>query len=448
MALPATWRVGPRRRQEKQGGKPFEVAPLTTDEGQIGSLVLLGGPVEPLDPASLSLLGASAALIIEQATLVEQLRSEMARTERTSDQVMRTERLRVVGEMALGIAHEFNNVLNAMLGQIGVLEIVSDGNLACRGPIARLKKVAMEGARTVSRLQDFSRQRRDREFSTVDLTALVEALVSDLRRRTPDLVIDDEIAPGVTVLGDEAELRDALAAIGDNAVEAQGTCVTVRLARGGLHAVLLIGDDGCGMSRDARRRAFDPFFTTKGGAASGLGLSVAYGILRRHGGRIDLESAPNEGTRVRLRLPAVDHVAPFRSTAAATTATVASLRILLVEDDDDNREAMEVLLGAGGHTTVTASSGTEGIKRFDPTAFDLVLTDLGLPDMTGWDVAREVRRRSSTVPVALITGWGMNQSSDEIHRHGVDALIKKPIEPNRFLEQLGGIGAQRRTGRA
>jgi CheY-like chemotaxis protein len=195
------------------------------------------------------------------------------------------------------------------------------------------------------------------------------------------------------------------------------------------------------MSRESRRRAFDPFFTTKGSLASGLGLSVAYGIVRRHGGRIDLESAPGQGTRVRIRLPALGLAAspaPLLP-AAEPSPQAARARILLVEDDDDNREAMASLLGLGGHQVTAAASGGDGVRRLAADRFDLVVTDLGLPDMTGWEVARQVKEACGATPVALITGWGLNLAPEEIRRRGVDLLIKKPIEPRKFLLQVSGL---------
>ena len=129
-------------------------------------------------------------------------------------------------------------------------------------------------------------------------------------------------------------------------------------------------------------------------------------------------------------------VAAPRSPAADPGA----VRILLVEDDADNREAMATLLGLGGHHVTAAPSGHDGLRQFQPDSFDVVLTDLGLPDMTGWEVARHVKELSSKTPVALITGWGLNLAQEEIERRGVDLLIKKPIEPRTFLSRLAALG--------
>jgi CheY-like chemotaxis protein len=204
------------------------------------------------------------------------------------------------------------------------------------------------------------------------------------------------------------------------------------------------------MTRDVRKRAFDPFFTTKGSLANGLGLSVAYGIVRRHGGRIELESAPGQGTRVRVKVPSLATPSLLTPVDVPSVAPRAhgSVRVLLVEDDADNRDAMAELLRLGGHVVTAAETGVDGVRRFARDAFDLVVTDLGLPDMTGWDVAREVKELSASTPVALVTGWGLNLASDEIRRRGVDLLIRKPIEPRKFLAQLAQLARSGREAQA
>jgi signal transduction histidine kinase/CheY-like chemotaxis protein len=431
----------------RRGLAPVELAPLRFEEQVLGVLALFGGPVEPLTGDDLAVLGGSAAYVLEQARTLDEQRRALETQERIQDQVVRTERLRVLGEVALGIAHDFNNVLNAMLVQVGVLELLAKEQPSLAAPIEHLKHVALDGASTVSRLQDFSRQRRDQEFAELDLTDLCRSASVMVRERVcAPLQVEERLEAAVLVAGNARELREAIDAVLENAVDAQGERIRISLERNGEEARLVIADDGAGMSKEVRKRAFDPFFTTKGSLASGLGLSVAYGIVRRHGGRIDLDSAPGQGTRVKIRLPAIGRTGASEAAARCDSARPGGVRILLVEDDDDNREAMATLLCLGGHSVIAAASGGDGVRHFAASSFDLVLTDLGLPDMTGWEVARQVKDVSSSTPVALITGWGLNLEKEEIHRRGVDLLIKKPIEPRTFLQQLAGLG-RRSEGR-
>ncbi len=405
-----------------------------------GWLVLYGdGPHWP--PDELVRLGRAAAVLVERAAAVEGLR-------RAHDEQVRNERMRALGEMALGVAHDINNVLNAILGQVGVLELRVGAKGELQPVIARLKRAAREGAETVGRLADFSRQRRDQEFVEVDLGALTgKALAALQKSGLPGLTVESRLQPAV-VAGNPAELREVIDALVSNAVEAMaradgaGGCLTVELETRGEDVLLTVADDGVGMSREVRERAFDPYFTTKADA-SGLGLSVAYGVVRRHGGRIALESAPARGTAVRVRLPALTRALAPAPTVEATpsNAVPTSARVLLVEDDLDNREAMAELMRLGGHDVTAVGTGADALRGFSRGAFDLVVTDLGLPDMSGWEVARSVKEASPATPVALVTGWGLNLERDEIRRRGVDLLIQKPLDPRKFLDRLGALAA-------
>jgi signal transduction histidine kinase len=223
------------------GLAPVEIALLCLEGQVLGALVLFGGDVEPLGGADLALLGSVVACALEQARTVDDLRRAYETQERTQEQVVRTERLRVLGEMALGIAHAFNNVLNAMLGQVGVLELLADGHRDLAEAIARIKHVALDGAATVSRLQDFSRQRRDQEFAELDLSELARTAMRALGERGGrELVLDERLEPRVLVAGNAAELRDVLDAVLENALEAKSGRVQVVLQREGDEARLAV----------------------------------------------------------------------------------------------------------------------------------------------------------------------------------------------------------------
>jgi len=190
------------------------------------------------------------------------------------------------------------------------------------------------------------------------------------------------------------------------------------------------------MPEAVRRRALEPFFTTKGPQSLGLGLSAAYGTVRRHGGTLTLESAEGQGTTATFSLP----VAPPVPAAPATPlAASPPLRILVIDDDARVRGTLADLLSTRGHAVVQASSGQEGLAHLgDVDAVDLVITDLGMPDMTGWEVARTVRERWPGLPVGLITGWG-DQHLQAAERKQVDFVISKPFEEARLHEALSSL---------
>jgi signal transduction histidine kinase len=424
-----------------------ELAPVTFDHHLAGLLAMLTTAAGPtLAPGDLRLLGDGIAASMQSLRAADELRSAFEGRARDYDHRVRNERMRALGAMALGIAHDFNNVLNGILAQVGVSLKLAPPDQALQSALERLRKAALEGGATVEKVQEFSRQRKDQEFSEVPFSQLVDDLAGELQSRTPQLQVRRDVAPELSVHGSHGELCDALQAIVENAVEAlhgNGTApriITIELATDEEDLVLSITDTGRGMSLDVRRRAFDPFFTTKGSRTKGLGLSLAFGIVQRHGGRIDLESGPGKGTRVKVRLPRLLTPPPRALDAPLPPAPrrrpEGPVRVLLVEDDPDNREALASLLELSGYLVTAAETGSAGVEAFGGARFDVVLTDLGLPDMNGWQVAGSIKASAPATPVALITGWGFNLDSEEIRRRGVDLLIKKPIDPRRFLTQL------------
>jgi signal transduction histidine kinase/CheY-like chemotaxis protein len=419
-----------------------ELAPLALDGHPVGLLALFSTAGAPLDAADLETLGAGVSQALAHVRSAYELTRAFAKQDREQDQLLRAERMRALGDMALGIAHDFNNALNAILGQTGVLYQLVDKAEALAA-LDKMRKVALDGAATIGRVQEFSGQRRDREFSDVDMSALLDDVSTELRLRAPDNVeLSIAVGSGRNVRGNVDELRELLRAILDNALEAMpaGGRLTLDETQLGDDLALVVSDTGVGMTPAVRRRAFDPFFTTKGSRTKGLGLSVAYGIARRHGGIIELDSTSGQGTRVRVRLPSVPVMSEAPSpTAARPRFQDEALRVLLVEDDPDNRDAMAALLGLSGFVVTQADSGGAGVRAFALGHFDIVLTDLGLPDMDGWQVAGEIKQLAPSLPVALITGWGLNLDEDEIRRRGVDLLIKKPLDPRAFLRQLENL---------
>src|SRR2546428_99107 len=207
--------------------------------------------------------------------------------------------------------------------------------------------------------------------------------------------------------GDPSPLREVLMNLICNAIEAlpHGGEVAITAWAEDKAVFCSVVDTGTGMAPSIQKRAMEPFFTTKGFASTGLGLSVAYGIIRRHGGELSIDSVENRGTTVTFRLIAADPAQPSDTTPPAALSE--KLRILLIDDDSQVRAVVGELLTMNGHTVITAGGGLEGLARLDgDDVIDLVLTDLGMPGMTGWDVARAAKARRPEIRVGLITGWG------------------------------------------
>jgi CheY-like chemotaxis protein len=359
--------------------------------------------------------------------------------------------------MASGVAHDFNNVLGAILGRAQLLKARAR-NKVTQAELGIIERAALDGASTVRRLQDFTRVRTDRAFEEVALAQLVEDCLSLTRGRWRDEAeragtqydVATELAEDLAVAGQASELREVLTNLILNALDAMPRGGALKLVtRAGESAdevALEVIDDGEGMSDDVRARIFDPFFTTKGVRGVGLGLSVVYGIVQRHGGRIEVVSAPARGTRMRVFLPAIagkgkggearGDAEPPAGIRPGATAPV-SLRILVIDDEPNVRTLLGDLLRASGHRVVEAANGRDALQRMETDdAWDLVLTDLGMPDLSGWDVARAVAARPSPPPVILVTGWGIQLEDRILAESGVAAVVAKPFT---IEEVLGAV---------
>jgi CheY-like chemotaxis protein/anti-sigma regulatory factor (Ser/Thr protein kinase) len=232
-----------------------------------------------------------------------------------------------------------------------------------------------------------------------------------------------------SVAGNAAELREVLTNMLVNALDAlpRGGKITFTTWGDEGSVSLAVADNGVGMAPEVRERAFEPFFTTKGPGNSGLGLSVAYGIIRRHEGELAVESAPGEGTTFLIRLPRSS--AAVRPPAAAPRmGPVRRTRVLVIDDDPAVRDVLASMLAKAGHEVVKAGGGREGLEVFQTTTFDLVFTDLGLPDMSGLEVAATVKEQSPTTAVVMITGWGRELDEEKLRKEGVDLLLCKPFD--------------------
>jgi CheY-like chemotaxis protein len=215
-----------------------------------------------------------------------------------------------------------------------------------------------------------------------------------------------------------------------NAVDAmpEGGRITIRtwVAAGWVHC--MVADTGIGMTPEVQRHALEPFFTTKGVKSTGLGLSVNYGIVQRLGGELTIDSIDGRGTSITFKLPTADRPAP--TPPAPLAAPPRALRVLVIDDEREVRAMLADLLAAEGHEVAEAASGAEGLKHLEgDDAIDVVLSDLGMPGMTGWEVARAVKKRHPNLPVVLITGWGEDPESGPNDRSATDAIIAKPVTP-------------------
>jgi signal transduction histidine kinase/CheY-like chemotaxis protein len=423
---------------------PFVGVPLMKEERVLGVLGVLGRIAHPFTDADHDLLdsfASQAAIALENARLYDTARRALETLKQSQEKIVQLERLRALGDMASGVAHDFNNILTAILGRAQLLRAQLEDPLL-RPWVEVIERMAWDGARTVRRIQNFARIRRGQVFETVAVNELVNDVLDATSPRWKDqaeargirytVVRDLEAIP--TVAGDPSELREALMNLVLNALDAmpQGGTLRVRTAAAEGSVLVTITDTGCGISEEVKRRVFEPFFTTKGTQSTGLGLSVTYGILRRHGGDIGIESQEGQGTTITLRLPAGEGVAIQRE-AETPPAAPKRAAILVIDDEEEVRAILTEILMAQGHSVQMAASGKEGLDLFRGARYDLVFTDLGMPGMSGWQVAQAVKELSPETPVILVTGWGEEIDPKAIREGSADFVFSKPFRITELL---------------
>jgi len=384
-------------------------------------------------------------LVFQNAPASMLLLSDVTAVRDLQDRLLRGEKLRALGELAAGVAHDFNNNLGIILGRTQLLLMKTSDPEVSSG-LNVIRQAAMDGGEAVRRIQQFSRVREDRAHEVLDLGEIVEEVVEITRgkwkneseRRGVKVDVAVEAPNPSPILGSRAEIREALTNLIFNSVDAlpEGGAITIRCRSDEKESIVEVADTGIGMSEDVKSRMFEPFFTTKGMSGNGLGLSMVYGIVSRHKGTIEVETTPGAGTVVRMRLPATElegGVAPARPRYEAP----ARARILVVDDEIEILAVLREALERAGHTVETASSGREGIERFRNGVFDVVLSDLGMADVGGWDVARAVREKGPRrVVLGLVTGWGATISEEMVHAHAVNFVIAKPFDVDDLVSKV------------
>jgi CheY-like chemotaxis protein/anti-sigma regulatory factor (Ser/Thr protein kinase) len=255
------------------------------------------------------------------------------------------------------------------------------------------------------------------------------------RARGGQIQLNRDLTERAHVRGIAGEIREALLNLVQNALDAMqsGGTLTLRTRIVGDHVDLEIGDSGVGMTAEVRERAFEPFFTTKGQMGTGLGLSEVYGIAKRHRGQVEIESEPGAGTTVRISLPRAS--VPVSTPAKERTQPKVSRRVLLVEDHTDSREFMTALLELEGHVVTPVPSVTEALAKLESAEgadFQVLVTDIGLPDASGWDLIPKARALRPGLRIGVVTGWEGHNAPSE----GADFLLRKPIRTSDFLTQV------------
>ena len=385
--------------------------------------------------------------------IVEYVR-DITERKRMEERLVQSEKLKSLEGLAGGVAHNFNNMLAAILGraQLLIMHVQTPpgikerrkGVLDLKKSLEVIEEAALEGAHTVRRIQDFSRKRNDsKSLEPVNLNDVIESSLDLTKGRWKDeaqsndikITIEKQFYQMPSIAGNISELIELFTNLIHNAIDAmpQGGEITIKSYTTNGKVTIALEDTGIGIPEGIRDRIFDPFFTTKGVQAAGLGLSAAYGIIKRHKGTITVEGTQGEGTAFTMTFPVCEETVE-KQPVKPKKKKHEKVRILVIEDEKDIQDLIVDILQMNNLEVEVASSGSQGIKLFQEKTFDLVFTDLGMPGMSGWQVAKEIKKINDKTPVALITGWQIQLKNAEMKEKGVDLCINKPFKVDQLLQ--------------
>jgi signal transduction histidine kinase/ActR/RegA family two-component response regulator len=450
------------------GLRSLVFAPLLVESNVFGVLIASRKQAHAFssgDCEFLRQLSEHVALAAHQAEIYTALQRAYDDLRQTQQTVMQQERLRALGQMASGIAHDINNALSPVaLYTESLLEQDPTLSARARDYLQTIQRAVDDVAHTVSRMREFYRQ-REPQLSLVSVSPndLIPQVVDLTRARWSDMPqqrgvmieVRSSLAPALPpIMGIESEIREALTNLVFNAVDAMPNgglmTITTRLvettfpaSQGAIarHVHIEVTDTGLGMDDDTRRRCLEPFFTTKGERGTGLGLAMVYGVMQRHRGEIEIDSRVGAGTTIRLIFPELAAPSAAGPQTPSASTPIPRLRILIVDDDPLLIKSLRDTMEADGHLVSTANGGQAGIDSFRAAQernepFAVVITDLGMPYVDGRKVASAIKAASPSTPVILLTGWGQRLVSEgDIPPH-VDHVLSKPPKLRQLRETL------------
>jgi signal transduction histidine kinase/ActR/RegA family two-component response regulator len=423
--------------------------PIRTPEKVIGVIDIQSNVLGAFDPSDLHLMelvASQVSIALENARLFDNLKQAYDKLKQTQAQLVQSEKLKALGEMASGVAHDFNNVLGAILGRAQLLQTKTKDPELVRS-LKFIEVAATDGAQTVRRIQDFTRTRTERNFRAVDMNQLIESSLDMTKHKWKNEMVErgvmlevqtDFVKPPPPLMGNPVELKEVLTNLIINAIEAMpnGGLLKISSSEDENFGIVEVSDTGVGMSEEVQRKIFDPFFTTKGPKGTGLGLSVTYGIVTRHYGAITVRSEPTGGTKFTIKLPKEKEVREPEGRKTLAAVSDRHAKVLLIDDEQAILQLTSEILQENGHRTSCAHSGKQGIEMMKQEDFDIVITDLVMPDLSGWQVAQAIKEVNANTVIILATGWGTQLDRDKLSMSDIDLLLPKPSKLNDILRTV------------
>ena len=376
------------------------------------------------------------------------------------------DKLNALGLQSSGIAHDFNNILGIILGYLDIVKMgINDENVQVLDSLNIIEKAARDGAEIVDKIQQFSKIKKDHEKveMLIDLIEIVDEAMKFTMPRWKteaqskgveyEIIKHNFTTSKYRTRCNPSELREVVINIINNSIDAMpnGGKIELSVRTDGDNVIISISDNGIGISDDVKDKVFDPFFTTKGVKRSGLGMSLSYSIMARYDGDIKIDSCLGKGTTMHLKMPlCYAEVAQYEEEETGVVAGH-SANILVIEDEEVILDMMKVVLESRGHNVFVTQDSSVGIKMYENNVYDIVLCDLAMPKLNGWQVARFIKesdavRKKSKTPVVLITGYELDTEAIDYRSEGVDYVLNKPIEfakLHKIIDNYSGTGSQR-----
>lgn len=454
------------QRLARAGLRSLVIAPLVVENQVFGVLIAARRQEQAFtstDCEFLKQLSEHVALATHQAQLYGALQQAYDDLRQTQHTVMQQERLRALGQMASGIAHDINNAISPVSLYTDIL-LEREPNLSdrARSFLTTIQRAIEDVASTVARMREFYRQREpELTLARIDVNKLVKQVLELTRPRWCDLPqqrgvvfeLQTQLAAELPeIMGAEGEIRDALTNLIFNAVDAmpEGGSLTLRTVptagNNGPAVHIEVTDSGIGMDEETRRRCLEPFFTTKGERGTGLGLAMVYGMIQRHSAELEIDSTAGKGTTMRLIFPAYTQALVSSVHQSSPQAPARRLRILLIDDDPLLIKSLQDALEADGHLVTTTNGGQAGIDAFtaahrSSNTFAIVVTDLGMPHVDGRKVAASIKAISPVTPIILLTGWGQRLLAENDVPPHVNRVLNKPPRLHLLRTALAELSA-------
>jgi len=432
--------------------KSILCVPIKTKSKMIGVLEVInkagGISFAEEDAKLLNFFANQVAVAIENARYYGELKRKYEEEKQMQEKFAETEKLRALGLMTSGIAHDFNNMLAIITGNIDLIEIEEDKDKILK-KVQIIKKTARGSAKTIKRLQKYARTKDDElQSQIINLNSLVSDAIEISTPMWKDgpqekgfsvEIVDTLTEDEPIVLGDDTDLREAIINMIFNSVDAmpQGGKIHISTYANNESVCLELSDNGTGMTEEAKSRIFDPFFTTKGISHGGLGMSMLYGTIKRHNGSIDIKTTLGQGTTFTIVLPKGKEKIEKSGDKSNHAFKAEEANILIIDDEPRIGAVLSEILSLQGHQTSVFDNGKDGIDALKNGGYEILITDLGMPDLSGWEVINIAKQIAPGVIAGVITGWDISEA--EVKRKGVDFLITKPFESNQVVQTVANV---------